>query len=156
MLVALAIMGILLGLVSANVRPSARDLLRVEADRLAQVLDLAEDESRIAGRSLAWTADESGYRFWRLRDDNTWSEISDGGPLRARTLPSGMTISDFRVEAAGPQELKRLEYSPSGDVFAFTLDLSLGNESFTVAASPVGRLRVSPGKGIPYAKMATQ
>lgn len=156
MLVVLMMMGIFLGLVSANLRPGERDLLRVEAERLAQVLDLAAEESRITGKSMAWTADESGYRFWRLGADNEWSEIRDSDPLRARSLPQGMSISELRVEAMGPRSFKRVEFSPSGDMLAFTIDFSLGSEHYAVAASPVGDLRVSPGKGKTYAEMAPQ
>ena len=59
-LVVLMTMGILLGLISVNLGPGERDLLRLEAERLAQVLDLAADEARISGNSLARTAAMSG------------------------------------------------------------------------------------------------
>ena len=156
MLVVLMIMGIFLGLVSTNLRPSGRDLLRVEAERLAQVLDLAAEESRFTGKSIAWTADESGYRFWRLGAENEWSEIRDSDLLRARRLPQGMTVSYLRVEAIRPQSFKRVEFSPGGAMLAFAIDLSLGSEHYAVAASPVGDLRVSPGRGKTYGEMAPQ
>ena len=155
-LVVLMIMGIFLGLIGANLRPSERDLLRVEAERLAQLLDLAAQESRITGKSIAWTADESGYRFWRLGADNEWSEIRDSDLLRARRLPQGMSISNLRVEAMRPQSFKRVEFSPGGAMLAFAIDLSLGSEHYAVAASPVGDLRVSPGRGKTYGEMAPQ
>lgn len=156
MLVVLMIMGIFLGLIRANLRPSEQDLLRTEAERLAQLLDLAAEESRLTGKSLAWTADESGYRFWHRAGDNEWAEIRDSDLLRARSLPQGMTISDLRVEAMGPQKSMRLEFSPNGLMLAFTIDLSLGAEHYTVAASPVGDLRVAPGKGKTYGEMAPE
>lgn len=156
MLVVLMIIGIFLGLVRANLRPGEQDLLRTEAERLAQLLDLAAEESRLTGKSLAWTADTSGYRFWHRSRENEWSEIRDSELLRARSLPQGMTISDLRIEAMGPQRFMRLEFSPTGLALAFSLDLSLGTEHYAIAASPVGDLRVAPGKGKTYGEMVPQ
>src|SRR3546814_17755064 len=52
MLVVMLIMGILAGTVGANLLPGNRDLLRVEAERLAQLLDLAAQESRLDRKSV--------------------------------------------------------------------------------------------------------
>lgn len=147
MLVVLAMMGIFLGLVSATIRPTARDQLRVEAERLAQLLDLAAQESRITGRSIAWTSDESAYRFWRQSADNEWALVRDSDEFRPRTLPQGMRILSLRSEAAGAREPNRLEFSPGGQFFAYTLGLVLENESYSLESSPVGELRLKPGEG---------
>ncbi len=147
MLVVLAIMGILLGLVSTSVRPGARDVLRLEAERLAQLLDLAADESRITGKQLAWTSDGSAYRFWRLGPDDEWSPVRDSDELRARSLPQGMLIRALRTEAAGAQAQRRLEFSPGGQFLAYTIDVSYSGEGYTLSASPVGELQVAPSRG---------
>src|SRR5882672_10791676 len=76
-LVVLIIMGLFVGLVSTITRPDDRALLRLETERLAQLLDLAATESRLTGKSIAWTADGSGYRFWRFGTDTDWAEIHD-------------------------------------------------------------------------------
>ena len=154
MLVVLMIMGIFLGLVSVNIAPSERDVLRVEAERLAQVLDLAAEEARTTGKSIAWTAEDSGYRFWRRGSDSQWSEIRDSDLLRPRKLSPGMGIADLRVEGMRTPAVKRLEFPPGGAMLAFTIDLVLGAERYSVAASPVGELRVTAGTGKPYAEMA--
>ena len=136
MLVMLLIMGLLAGLVSTIVHPDERALLRVEAERLAQLLDLAAAESRLTGHAIAWTADASGYRFWRLQEDTGWSELRDSDPLRARTLPQGITTS-----------VMRLEFTPYGPTLPFNVEMSLGAERYAIAASPVGDVRVLPGEG---------
>jgi len=141
MLVVLLIMGLLVGLVSVSTRPDDRGLLRIEADRLAQLLTLADSESRLTGKPLAWTGDGSTYRFWRYGDDAGWSEVQDSDLLRQRTLPRGMVISGLTVEQMrrrGGEGGFRLEFSPSGATLAFTIDLSLGAEHYQVAGSPIG------------------
>jgi general secretion pathway protein H len=147
MLVVLMIMGLFLGLVSTITRPDDRAVLRLEAERLSQLLDFAAAEAQLTGKSIAWTADESGYRFWRLGEDSAWSEIRDSELLRARTLPQGMAVSGFRVENMRPQGAMRLEFTPEGSSLAFTIGLSLNAARYVVAGSPVGEVRVLPGEG---------
>ncbi|HEY8067697.1 MAG TPA: GspH/FimT family pseudopilin [Burkholderiales bacterium] len=150
-LVVLLIMGLLAGLASTIVRPDERGLLRVEAERLAQLLDLAAAESHLAGKSIAWTTEATGYRFWRLAGDAgesaQWSEIRDNDLLRARTLPQGMTISNLQVENRPAQGAMRVEFAAYGPTPSFRVEISLGPAHYSVAASPIGELRVSPGKG---------
>ena len=154
MLAVLVIIGLLVGLVSVIARPDERELLRIEAERLAQLLDLATAESRLTATSIAWTADHLGYRFWRFHDDSGWSEIRDSDLLRARTLPQAMTISDMRIETMRPQGAMRLEFVPYGPNLVFTIELSLGAEYYVVSATPVGDVRVSPRTGTTNADMA--
>lgn len=142
MLVVVLIMGLFVGLVSAITRPDDRGLLHVEAERLAQLLDFAAVESRLTGKSIAWTSDGSSYRFWRLHEDSGWSEVHDNDLLRMRTLPQGMTIAELRVETARPHDVMRLEFVPYVPTLAFTVEMSLGAERYTVAASPIGDVRV--------------
>jgi general secretion pathway protein H len=156
MLVVLMVMGIFLGLVTVRMGVGEKDVLRNEAERLAQILDLAAEEARITGKSIAWTAEASEYRFWRLGTDNEWMEIRDNDLFRARALAPGVAISDLRVEAMRALNAMRVEFPPGGAMLAFTIDLSLGSAHYEVAASPVGEIRVSAGKGNSYAEMAPQ
>lgn len=144
MLVVLVIMGLLVGLVSTIAQPDDRALLRVEAERLAQLMNIAETESRFSGKSIAWTSDGPGYRFWRFSEDLGWSEIVDEDLLRARTLPQGMRISNMRVENRRSPQHMRVEFSPYGSVLVFNVEMSLGAAHYTVANSPVGDVRVLP------------
>ena len=147
MLVVLMIMGLFVGLVSTIIRPDDRAVLRLEAERLSQLLDSAAAEARLTGKSIAWTADESGYRFWRSGEGAGWSEIRDSELLRARTLPQGMAVSAFRVENMRPQGAVRLEFAPQGSSLAFTIGMSLGAERYAIAGSPIGDVRAMPGEG---------
>ena len=155
-LVALVIMGLFAGLVTVIVRPDERALLRVEAERLAQLLDLAGIEARISGKPIAWTADGPGYRFWRYRENTGWLEIRGDGLLRARTLPQGMTIASLLIETMRARDAMRLEFSPQGSTMAYVIKLVLGAEYCTVAGSPVGEVRVLPGQDKANSKNAPQ
>ena len=156
MLVVLMVMGLFVGLVTVIVRPDERAALRLEAERLSELLDLAAEEARLSGRGIAWTANSSAYRFWRAADDASWNEIRDSDLLRPRTLPRGMTISAFRVENNRSQGGMRLEFPPQGASLAFTINLSLGTDRYAVEGSPIGELRVLPGEGRLSAQAATR
>ena len=147
MLVVLAIMGLFVGLVSTITRPDDRALLRVEAERLAQLLDLAAMQSRLTGKRVAWTASGPGYRFWQLNEDTGWSELGDSDILRARMLPQGMLVAGLQVENMRPQDAMRLEFLPYGPALSYSIEMGLGAERYMVAASPVGDVRVLPGAG---------
>jgi general secretion pathway protein H len=144
LLVVLLIMGLFAGLVAALAQPDDRVLLRVEAERLAQLLDLAAVEARLTGNPIAWTAattpDGAQYRFWRWREDAGWLEASDDS-LRPRNLRPGMAISELRIEATRPPGELRLEFNPNGSL-AYDFQMSLGEARFAVAASPLGEVRV--------------
>jgi general secretion pathway protein H len=136
----LLVMGLCAGLVGAISQPDERVLLRVEAERLAQLLDLAAVEARLTGKPIAWTVEGAQYRFWRWRDDAGWSEAREDS-LRARRLPAGMAISELRIEAMRPQAGMRLEFVAQGSV-AYDFQMSLGAARYSVAASPVGDVRI--------------
>jgi len=144
LLVVLLIIGLFVGLVSTIAQPNERTVLRVEAERLAQLLDLAATESRLTGKSIAWTAEGSGYRFWRFAADTDWSEIRDDDSLRARTLPTGMKIADLRVENSLSKEKMRLEFTSYGPTRSFVIDMSLGTASYSVEGSPIGEVQILP------------
>lgn len=136
------IMGLMVGLVSTILRPDDRALLRIEAERLAQLLDLTATESRLSGQAMAWTADGPGYRFWRMTREAGWAEIRDNDLLRARKLPQNMTISGMSIEQAPAHGAMRMEFSPYGPSLSYAIEISMGAAHCTVAASPIGEVRV--------------
>jgi general secretion pathway protein H len=147
MLVVMLIMGLLIGLVSAIAKPDDRALLRVEVERLAQLMDLAATESRLTGKPIAWTADGPGYRFWQYSEDAGWTEIINDDFLRARTLPQGMTISNMRVENMRSPGHIRVEFNAYRSALSFSVEMSLGTAHYTLANSPIGEVRVIPQGG---------
>jgi general secretion pathway protein H len=145
MLVVVLIMGLLVGLVRVVVQPDARGQLRVEAERLAQLLDLAAAEARLSGQTLGWTASGPAYQFWRFREETGWLEIIDSDLLRARVLPPGMTIAALSVENRPRRGAMRLEFVPDVPPLLFAIELASGAERYVVAATPAGMVRALAG-----------
>src|SRR6185436_5184479 len=93
LLVVMLIVALAAGLVGALAQPDARTHLRVEAERLAQLLYLAAEESRRTGSPIAWTAGAAHYPFWRWSDAAGWSE-AHADDMRTPSLRPGVSISD--------------------------------------------------------------
>ena len=142
MLVVLLIMGIFVGLVSTITQPDDHAMLKLEAQRLARLLDLAATKSRLTGRPTAWTADAHSYRFWQFSEDAFWTEILDDDTLRARVLPQDMAILRLDVENRKSTDQMRLEFTPYGQPVSFSLQMGLGDARETVVGSPIGEVSV--------------
>lgn len=140
LLVVLLIMGLGAGLIAALSQPDERMLLRVEAERLAQLLDLAGVEARLTGKRIVWTSDGAQYRFARWREESGWAEVTDEA-LRARRLPTGMAISGLRIEATPAAGATQIEFTPNAAV-AFDFTMTLGAARTAIAASPLGEVRI--------------
>jgi general secretion pathway protein H len=145
MLVVVLIMGLLIGLASVVARADSRGLLRIEAERLAQLIDLAASEANITGKPIGWSANDSTYRFLRSLNGAAWAEIRDNDLLRERTLPDGMTVSGLRVENMRRQDALRLEFSPYAPPLFFTIELTLGAEHYIVRSAAGGSARALAG-----------
>ena len=139
LLIVMLIMALAAGLIGAIAQPDQRTHLRLEAERLAQLLDLAAEEARLTGRPIAWTADSAQYRFWRWSEAAGWSEAQDD-MLRSRHLRPGLSISDLRIEARPTAGGLRLEFNPHA-AQAYDFQMSLGAERYIVAGSPLGAVR---------------
>jgi general secretion pathway protein H len=145
-LVVLMIMGLFVGMISAVVQPNDRDLLQLEAERLARLLDLAAAEARLTGSSVAWTADAEFYRFWGTAADGTWILMQDNDLLRPRNLPPNMMIEALYIENSPVQRPFRIEFPPYTTITSFSIDMQLDAERSTVTSSPIGELRVVAGE----------
>ena len=138
-------MGLFAGLVSALVRPDERTLLRTEAERLAQLLELASTEASISGKAIAWTADAGDYRFWQYRSNVGWQEIGGNSLLHPRTLPEGMVIEALTIETVPIQGRMRLEFGYYGSTPSYAIKMGMGAERYWVTGSPVGDMKAAPG-----------
>lgn len=143
-LVVLVIIGLIAGLVSGVAHPDEQALLRLESERLAQLLRLASTEARLTGRRTSWTAEQAGYRFWRLTAETGWTEIRDVDSLRPRTLPQGIVVASVRVENGPPLEKMRIEFAASGPAPTFIVALSAGARAYLVEGSPLGQVGAAP------------
>lgn len=142
LMVVVLIMGLIVGLVSVVVEPDERSLLKVEAQRLAQLLELAASEAQITGISLAWTAEADAYQFQQQTEATGWIAVTGNDSLRPRKLPPGIRLSGLVIENSPAPESLRIEFGAYGQTTAFVVELSSGTAHCQVSMSPIGIVQV--------------
>lgn len=138
----LVVMGIALGIVVVQLMPDDRTALREEAARLALLLENAGLEARSSGRSMAWSADKTGYLFWKKNDYNDWARIDDDTSFRPRALPEGMRIGEVAVEDMPLKHGEQLALSASAFALPFRIRMSNAAYSINVVGKSTGEVVV--------------
>ena len=132
MLVVLLIIGIVISMATLSVGGNEARGLRDEAERLATLLELAEQESILNGREMALQVDEQGYRFL-VPDDNgdKWVALVDSDVFRQRELPPGMRLKaeveglTAKENVFGETEAIQILILSSGEVSPFNIELEM-------------------------------
>jgi general secretion pathway protein H len=68
LMVVLVIIGIASAAISLSIKPDPLQLLRKDAEHVAQLLQVAQAEARADGRPIVWVSDAKGFRFSRRSD----------------------------------------------------------------------------------------
>jgi general secretion pathway protein H len=141
-LVVMVIIAIVLGVVSVNFSSDDKRILRTEAERLALLLEHAQDEATITGRSVAWSANGSQYQFWQLSADGNWVPLSGDELLRVRTFGPLVEFRGLKLNQTDAKPDERLVFAPGGTSVPFALTLGLRDELIVVSGDAAGRVRV--------------
>lgn len=105
LMVVLVIIGIASAAISLSIKPDPLHLLRKDAERLSQLLQVAQAEARADGRAITWKADAKGFRFSRVTDDGLGVEnfsgdqqlrprAWDSAPMQVRIEPGKTLVLD--------------------------------------------------------------
>jgi general secretion pathway protein H len=97
LLVALLVAATIIGMVTVSGAPSPERALRVEADRLAQLLSLAREEAQVRGAPIRFETDAQGYRFVIYRE-REWRPITDDRDLRPRPWGAETRVQIARAD----------------------------------------------------------
>jgi len=97
LMVVLVIIGIASAAISLSIKPDPLQLLRKDAERVVQLLQVAQAEARADGRPIVWVIDAKGFRFSRRSDSGRGFEhFKDDAQLRPRGWQSPKV--EVRVE----------------------------------------------------------
>ncbi|NVZ52646.1 type II secretion system minor pseudopilin GspH [Pseudomonas sp. B6002] len=136
LMVVLVIIGIASAAISLTIKPDPLHLLRKDAERLSQLLQVAQAEARADGRPITWRADAKGYRFNRRSDDGLDVEtFKNDDSLRPRLWES--TPMQINIEPRQTLVLNAEWINPPVRVV-----LSDGQHSLSLQRDAAGLLRV--------------
>lgn len=149
--VVVLIIVIVLGIVSVNLEPSRESGVRDEANRLALLVQTAQQEAILQGKVLAVALERQGYYFLALDDKGEFKPLTDDEVLHARALPQDIVIASVDIEGAPESGTPRLILLPTGELPPFTITLSRGDIRWEVRGTLAGEITaqnpaVAPGK----------
>lgn len=142
-LVVVLIITVMIAVASVNLLRGPEDQVREEAERLALLLQTAQQEAVLQGQVLAFSAGRDGYRFLRLDDKGKLQPLADE-ILRPRTLPPGVEIAAFHVDGAGSSERDGIVLAPSGELASFRIAVTAGTAQWWVVGLANGAIRSQP------------
>jgi general secretion pathway protein H len=97
LLVALLVAAVIIGMVTVSGAPSPDRALRLEAERLAQLLSLAREEAQVRGAPIRFESNDDGYRFVIFRE-REWRPITDDRDLRPRAWDAQTRVFVARAD----------------------------------------------------------
>ena len=150
--VVMLVIVIVLGIVSVNLEPDRDAILRDEANRMALLLQTAQQESILQGKVIAVVVEREGYYFLMMDDTSEFKPLSQDDVLYPRPLPKDIVISSVDIDGVTDTEKPRLILLPTGELAAFTVILSRGTTHWLVKGEMTGEIKAqlasaSPAKG---------
>jgi general secretion pathway protein H len=150
-MVVLLIIGVSIGFISLNVGPR-RQVVEEEANRLAALLNLAQEEAILTGNEYALELRLGAYRFVH-RSEEGWQEFATDEVFRQRTLPAELrlqlTIDNERIPpsvltAENNDAPPRIYLLSSGEITPFDVALEdrTSGETYRLAVGPNGMIMV--------------
>jgi general secretion pathway protein H len=136
-LVVVVIIALLVSLVAVRLTPDARQSLREEGMRLAALLAHAREEAITTGAPLAWQRTDTGYRFLQRGPERTWQPMDGDPSLRARALPTGVSVAAIETPATANNGNPTIVFSSTGFADPFRITLALGEHRVRVASDGV-------------------
>lgn len=139
LLVVLVVIGIAAGLVTIKAMPDDKRLLTVEAERLSQLLFIAQEDAHLRSKRLAWAASDTGFGFYELTEDGT-KLITKDDLLRMRTW--GLAGVKTRIFVDG-NERQRLEFLPQPGTSSVAIQLQKGTAQVQLNRKLGGRYTIA-------------
>lgn len=144
LVVVLLIITIILGMVGVQLTRDESDIVREEAQRLALVLQNAQQQAILEGRPYAFALTDAGYRFMRLGDKNRLVPIEADEILAPRRLPRAITLVPGKLPDQAKTRADLILFDPSGEFPAFTMIFEVGEIAWYVQGQADGQIRSTP------------
>ena len=147
--VVMLVIVIVLGIVSVNLEPDRNSIVRDEANRLALLLQTAQQESILQGKIIGVVIERQGYSFLALNDKGEFKPLSQDDVLYPRPLPSDIAITSVEIDGAPQTDKPRLILLPTGELTVFTVTLSRGTTHWLVKGELTGEITAQVAPAIP-------
>jgi general secretion pathway protein H len=141
LMVVLLLVMILIGVVELHVGGNDSAEVRQEAERLALLMNTAQQEAILQGEVLALAVASDGYQFLRLNSAGTLEPLTGDDTLRARQLPPGIRVDTVSIDGQLQEATPHIILWPSGELTQFTITLRKGQVHSQVVGSQADGIR---------------
>lgn len=141
LLVVLLLIGIIVAMAGLSFGDDDTSVVRDESQRLALLLQSAQEEAVLAGRIIAVRFDENGYQFFELNPDGKL-EPWEQEPWRPRAWGPGVAV--IRTASMDSRQNEEIMLQPTGEMTAFSLILSRGKARWRVDGKAHGEITLAP------------
>lgn len=131
---------IVLGMIGINLNRDDKAILRDEGDRMAVLMQTAQQEAIMQGRPYVLNLAGDGYRFLRLDDSGELVAIGGGDVLGPRLLPATVAVTSVTIEGVD-EESANIVFDADGALPGFLITLRAGNADWYVQGSANGKIR---------------
>ncbi len=147
LVVVLLILAIVLAMIGLTLVKDASAELRDEADRLALLLQAAQDEAVMQGRIYAASFTKDGYEFLVLDDEEKLAPLTADDLLRPRELANDVRVGSVVIDGVTADSPATVIFDPSGMASDFTVTLVKDTMHWLVRGFANGQVRsIDPAK----------
>jgi len=140
MMVVLMIAGLLIAVVTLAPARNRRTDLNEEAQRLATMLESADDDAQVRSTSIAWQPIDGGYAFFERTENGAWRPLADD-LLKPYHWVADVTDVAIHYSGSGVST-ERVVFGDESINVPVTVTLSSGEASLQVVSSGVGNFAV--------------
>ena len=140
LVVILLLLTVIFGMVGINLTRNDSDLLREEGDRMAVLIQSAQEEAIMQARPFALAPAREGYEFLRLDDKGKLKPIAVDDVLGPRKLAARIAIGGIEIEGVKDAKDPVLVFEPSGIAPVFTIVLRLGETNWYIQGQANGKV----------------
>ncbi len=144
-LVVVLLIGIVLGVVGLQVSGGEQRAVREESERLALLMQHAQEEAILRARPIVFESGADGYRFSLPAADGKLALMESDLVLHPRTLPAALRIVSIEIDGARAGETAQILISPTGEIVPFSIVFGQGTARWQVLGTADGRIR---GQGL--------
>lgn len=143
-LVVSVIIGLILAAVGLNLIPDDREEVRDEAQRLALLVQSAQQEAILQGTIILVSLSANGYLFLKP-DQNTGKlrPMKSDDVFRARKLSDGTEISHINIDGITVSRNPMVVLFPTGEITPFAITFSRNKARWFVEGAANGQIRPS-------------
>lgn len=140
MLVVMLIVGLLVSVVALAPSRNRRTDLAEEAQRLATLLESANDEAQVRSVPIAWQPVDGGYRFYRQAENGKWIVMTEE-PFHSHRWAADVTDVSVRYSGSG-REVSRVVFGTESIDVPVTIVLASGQVRLRVVSTGIGNFVV--------------